>query len=166
MKTLFQRPDRLKQPLDVLVPVFNSARYRNRWKHYEDFITMAERTSVRLWTVEIAFGGREFAVTRNGNPRHLRLRTSSELWHKERSQNLLLQYALSQQPDIKYIAFVDPDITFIRHDWADETLHALQHYDVVQMWREAYDLDDNGHIIQQHRSEEQTAELQSRFGIS
>jgi hypothetical protein len=157
MQTFFQRPDRLEQPLDVIIPVFNSARYRTRWKHYQDFVSMAERAAnaVRIWTVEIAFGDRAFALNSQPstlNHRVLRLRTSAELWHKERSQNLLLQYLLSQQPDAEYIAFVDPDITFVRHDWADETRHALQHYDVVQMWREAYDLDPSGGVMHRHRS--------------
>lgn len=115
---------------------------------------MAERAgkAVRLWTAEIAFGDREFSITGLSNPRHLQLRTSHELWHKERSQNLLLQRVLSQHAEAEYIAFVDADISFIRHDWADETRHALQHYDVVQMWREAYDLDYHGNVIQKHVS--------------
>ena len=29
---------------------------------------------------------------------------------------------------------------FRRDDWAMATLHALQHYDVVQPWSDAYDL--------------------------
>jgi len=154
VKTLFQRPDKLDAPLDVIVTVFNSARYRSRWKHYEDFISMAERAgkAVRLWTVEVAFGDRAFAVTDRRNRRHLQLRTNSEIWHKERSQNLMLARVVTEHPDSAYIAFIDADITFARHDWADETRHALQHFSVVQMWQEAHDLDAAGNIIQQHAS--------------
>jgi hypothetical protein len=152
--TLFQRPDRVAQPLDVILTVFNSARFRTRWKHYQDFVSMAERagSAVRLWTVEVAFGERAFAVTEKGNPRHLQLRTNCEIWHKERSQNIMLSRVVTEHPDCKYIAFADADITFARHDWADETLHALQHHSVVQMWSEAYDLDANGNIIHSHKS--------------
>src|SRR5947208_17055710 len=107
IRTAFQRPDILSQPLDVLVTVFNSARYRTRWKHYEDFISMAEAagSAVRVWTVEVAFGEREFAVTDPCNERHLQLRTSTELWHKERSQNLLVQRVIARHPHAEYFAF-------------------------------------------------------------
>lgn len=153
-RTMFQRPDYLSYPLDVIITVFNSARYRTRWKHYEDFVSHCNLVgdSVRLWVVEVAFGDREFVVTSPTNERHLQLRTDSELWHKERSQNLLVQRIVQRHPRARWFAFVDPDISFIRHDWADETRHALQHYDVVQMWKEGYDLDKDGHIIQEHRS--------------
>jgi hypothetical protein len=152
IRTVFQRPDAITQPLDVIVTCFNSARYRTRWKHYEDFMSMAEAagSAVRVWTVEIAFGDREFAITDPHNERHLQLRTSSELWHKERSQNLLVQRVIARHPHAEYFAFVDADISFIRHDWADEARHALQHYDVVQMWQEAYDLDASGSVIHRH----------------
>lgn len=153
-RTMFQRPDRITQPLDVLLTVFNNARWRTRWKHYEDFVSHAEcaGAAVRVWTVEVIFGAREAAVTDPSNPRHLQLYTSTELWHKERSQNLLVRHVLAQHPDAEYFAFVDADVTFARHDWADETRHALQHFDVVQMWRDAYDLDHAGNIIQRHKS--------------
>jgi hypothetical protein len=154
MPTAFQRPDRITQPLDVLVTVFNSARYRTRWKHYEDFVRMCDAagSAVRLWTAEIAFGAREFAVTDPRNERHLQLRTDTELWHKERSLNLLLHRVIARHPHAEYFAFIDADVSFVRQDWADEARHALQHYDVVQMWREAYDLNAHGDLIQKHQS--------------
>jgi hypothetical protein len=154
MPTMFQRPDRITQPLDVILTVFNNARWRSRWKLYEDFVRHAEASgdAVRIWTVEVIFGAREAAVTDPANPRHLQLYTTSELWHKERSQNLLVQRVIQQHPDAEYFAFIDADVTFTRHDWADETRQALQHYDVVQMWRDAYDLDAQGNVTQKHKS--------------
>lgn len=64
----------------------------------------------------------------------------------------MLARVVTQEPEARYIAFVDADVTFSRADWADETRHALQHYAVVQMWGEAYDLDADGHILQSHDS--------------
>ncbi len=151
--TMFQRPDRITEPLDVILTVFNNARWRSRWKLYEDFVRHAESAgdAVRIWTVEVVFGAREAAVTDPANPRHLRLHTSTELWHKERSQALLVQKVIAQHPSAQYFAFIDADVTFARADWADETRHALQHYDVVQMWHDAYDLDSQGNVLQHHR---------------
>ena len=41
---------------------------------------------------------------------------------------------------------------FRRPDWAEATVRALQHYDVVQPWSDAYDLGPNGEHLAHHRS--------------
>jgi len=147
--TFFQRPDQLHKPLYVLTSVFNATRYRSRWKLYQDFVKMVEESGSILLTVEVAFGQRDFAVTEPNNPHHLQLRTSSEVWHKENALNLLMH----RLPlDAEYIAFVDADVHFSRSDWSDETLHQLQHFDVVQMWSEAEDLGPNFEGLQKHHS--------------
>lgn len=142
--TLFSRPDRLHQPLYVIAPVYNSQRFRSRWRLYEDFAKHVECAGAILYTVEIAFGNRDFAVTQPGNPRHLQLRTQSELWLKEAAVNLMVQRLPASW---KYVAWVDADFQFVRGDWADETIHQLQHYDIVQMYSSFQDLtpDHNPH---------------------
>jgi hypothetical protein len=148
-RTFFQRPDQLHKPLYVLTSVFNATRYRSRWKLYQDFVKMVAESGSPLYTVEVAFGQRDFAVTEAGNPRHLQLRTSSELWHKENALNQLTHLL---PIDAEYIAFMDADTQPVRSDWADETLHQLQHFPVVQMWSEAEDLGPNFEGIQKHHS--------------
>lgn len=149
-KTHFQRPDRLNQTLYVLTTVFNSARYRTRWKHYGNFARMVSHyPDVEHYTVELAFGDREFAVTDSRNPRHLQLRTNCELWHKERSLNLLAQRL---PHDWRKLAVIDADVFSTRPDWFDETKHALEHYSVVQMWSQAHDLNHSGETIGEHKS--------------
>jgi hypothetical protein len=132
VKTLFQRPDRLSDPLYVVCVVFNSPRFRTRWRLYEDFALHVSRAPTAiLYTVEVAFGDRAFAVTQAGHPRHIQLRTPHELWLKENAINL----GVARLPaDWKYVAWVDADLAFVRDDWADETVHQLQHYAVVQMF--------------------------------
>jgi hypothetical protein len=148
--TLFQRPDRLRETLHVVTTVFNSARYRTRWKHYADFARMVgNHPGVELWTVEVAYGDREFAVTQPDNPHHLQLRTTTELWHKERSLNLLVQRL---PHDWKKVAVVDADVFSVRPDWFDETKHALERFQVVQMWSQAHDLSNHYETINEHRS--------------
>lgn len=148
--TFFQRPDKLHEKLYVLTTVFNSARYRTRWKHYSNFARMIHNhPGVELYTVEIAFGNRDFAITHSSNPRHLQLRTNSELWHKERSLNLLAQKLPS---DWTKLAIIDADVYGVKPDWFDDTKHALEHYDVVQMWSRAHDLSPDGEIMNEHKS--------------
>jgi hypothetical protein len=42
---------------------------------------------------------------------------------------------------------VDADVQFARSDWAQETLHQLQHYHVVQMWSMCQDLSPGHEVI-------------------
>ncbi len=98
---------------------------------------MVEEAGAILYTVEIAFGDRAFSVTSATNPHHLQLRTSSELWYKENAINL----GVARLPaDWQRVAWVDSDVTFARDDWANETLHRLQHYDFIQMWSQFQDM--------------------------
>ena len=146
---LFQRPDQVPSELVVVTPIFNPLGYRSRWKLYEDFKYMVERAGVKLMTVEVAFANREFAVTKPGDPWNLQLRTNSELWLKENLINL----AVARIPqDWSYVAWVDADIAFARHDWANETIRKLQHHPVVQMWSQATDLTPDYETLQGHRS--------------
>jgi hypothetical protein len=149
LPTLFARPDKLHDPLYVVAPVINSSRFRTRWKHYEDFAKHCAEAGAILYTVEVAFGDRDFAVTDPTNPRHIQLRTCHELWLKERAINI----GVSRLPcHWKYVAWIDPDCMFHRHDWANETLHKLQHHPIVQMWSHLIDVTDHYEIHRQLRS--------------
>ncbi len=152
---MFERPDRVlspcggHEPLYVITSVFNSVRYKSRWKLFCDFERMVEASGAQLWVVEVAFADREFAVTQADNPQHLQLRTNSELWHKESALQLLIQRL---PPIAKYIAWVDADVSFARGDWANEIVHALQHYDVVQPWTEAVDMSPKYEMLDTFKS--------------
>lgn len=146
---MFERKDQVNEPLYVLTSLFNPMRFRSRWKLYEDFVKMCECAGVVLYVAEVAYGDRAFVFTNPHDPHHLQLRTTEDLWFKENSLKLLLQRV---PLSAKYIAWIDADIDFGRKDWANETIHALQRYDVVQMWSKAYDLDSDHEIIQEHHS--------------
>jgi hypothetical protein len=136
-RTFFQRPDRVADPLYVVCPIFNAVRYRSRWKLYQDFEKRCAEAGALLYTVEAAFGNRDHSITDAENPRHVRVRVAHELWLKEN----LINIGISRLPaDWKYVAWIDGDVQFARNDWANETIHALQHHPVVQMWTEGADL--------------------------
>ena len=140
----FPRPASIQQrgvsTLDVCTMISNPVRYASRYRLFQGFKAQNESPHIRHWTVEIAYGNRPFAVTDAGNPRHLQLRTSSELWHKENALNLLFAHVLRSVPDAEYFAWVDADVTFARPDWAYETIQQLHHYQVVQMFSHCLDL--------------------------
>lgn len=147
---MFQRPDRIDNTLYIVSVVFNPVRYRSRWRLYQDFAKHVEETGkAKLLTVEIAHGEREFTVTEPGERWHLQLRTQHEIWHKERAINLGVQRLPA---DWRYVAWVDADVQFARGDWADEALHALQSWPVVQLWSEASDMSAGHEIVQTHKS--------------
>lgn len=133
--------------LYVVTPIINPCRYQSRYKLYQDFCKMVADAGAILFTVEVAFGNRPFVVTEEGNPRHVQLRTWSELWHKENQINLGIQ-RLPQ--DWEYVAWIDADVSFARPDWVRETIHQLQHYHVVQMFSVAHDLGPNHDAFQKH----------------
>ncbi len=127
-------------PLIVLTMVSNPCRYRSRYKLYREFEQYVAASGAELFTVEMAFGERPFEVTSSGNERHVQLRHSDEMWHKENAINVGLSALSRSRPDWKYVAWIDSDVTFGRPDWAVETVHQLQHYSVVQMFSRATDL--------------------------
>lgn len=140
---LFHRQDRVNDTLYVIVPVFNPQRYRSRWKLYKDFEHyVLSNDEAHLVTVECSFGCRSDVIEEHPSPKHtvIRLQTTSEIWHKEAMMNI----AISRLPrDWKYVATVDGDVQFMRPDWVGETIQQLQHYNIVQMFEVAMDLDSN-----------------------
>ncbi len=134
-------------PLHVITVISNPVRYRSRYALYQNFKKHVACSGATLWTVEVAFGDRPFEVTEAGNPFHLQLRTFDEIWQKEAALDLLIQ----RLPlDWQYVSILDADISFNRSDWIEETVHLLQHYEVVQMFSHAVDLDPNYDIIKSH----------------
>lgn len=144
-RTLFGRPDRLHDPLYVVTTIFNATRYRSRWRLYEDFQKHCAEAGAKLITVEVAFGARDFAVTQADDPYDIQLRTDSEIWFKENCLNIGAQRAAMM--GAKYIAWIDADTHFARGDWANETLHQLQHFNFVQMWSQYQDLTPDHELI-------------------
>ncbi|MGC2648232.1 MAG: hypothetical protein WA261_18255, partial [Candidatus Sulfotelmatobacter sp.] len=126
--------------LHVVTMLENPLRWRSRYWNYWMFERECAAAGAILYTAEVAFGGRQFEVTKAENPRHLQLRTNHEIWHKENALNLLIQRLPAEA---KYVAWIDADVKFSRPDWAQETLQLLQHYDVLQMFSHAQDVGPN-----------------------
>jgi hypothetical protein len=132
-------PDKLY----VIAVLENPLRWRTRYANYWDFQKHVCDAGAILVTVELAMGGRPFEVTTPDNPFHVQLRTRDEMFHKENLGNI---GAWRLPLRVRYIAFIDTDMIFTRPDWAQETLHQLQHYDVVQMFS-SYSDQDSGHQV-------------------
>jgi hypothetical protein len=132
--------------LYVVTMLENPLRWRSRYWNYWMFERECEAAGALLYTVEVAFGDRHFEITEPGNPRHLQLRTRSELWHKENALNLLINRLPAEAA---YIAWIDADIKFQRPDWAQETMQLLQHFDFLQMFSYAQDMNPDYEPVNQ-----------------
>jgi hypothetical protein len=124
-------------PLYVVTPIVNPSRYQSRYQLYKAIEKYVTDAGAVLITVEAAYGDRPFEITDAACPRHVQVRTSHEVWHKENLINL----GVARLPaDWRYMAWIDADVQFSRPDIVAETIQQLQHYSVVQMFSHATDL--------------------------
>ena len=104
--------------LYAITTVYNPAGYESRFRLYREFAKRIEKSGVALYTVELATGDQDFAVTDAEDPRHIRLRSPHTLWYKEN----LINIAIARLPrDWEYVAWLDADIQFLRPDWVTQT---------------------------------------------
>ncbi len=134
--------------LHVCTAIINPYRFRSRYDLFRAFEHRADTGNAILHVGEVAFGGRHFEVTDSNNPHHLQLRTHmQEVWQKENVLNLVIANALRLYPDAQYFAWIDADVQFSRPDWAQEALHQLQHYHVIQLFSMCQDLANNHEVL-------------------
>src|SRR6185312_117041 len=135
------------EKLHVVTPVFNSCRYKSRYKLYNDFENrLLKNPNVVLHTIEASFGDRPHEITDPYHPNHIQVITNQEFFCKENLINICILRSVPSEAN--YIAWIDADVNWVRDDWAEETVHQLQHFDVVQMFSQVHDLGPNHEIIQ------------------
>ncbi len=129
----------------VVTAISNTCRYERRPRLYHRFRDMCESAGVKLITVELAFGQRDFHLTSHQNHLHLQVRSHEEFWHKENLLNLGIAHGRRIFPHADSVAWIDADCRPARmpRDWFEETWHELQHYKIVQMWETLQPLDYN-----------------------
>lgn len=119
-------------------------------KPHDNFRTFAARmlgAGVTLTIIECAYGDEDHRCEIPG-ARHIAVRAKTRVWNKEN----LLNIGVHRTPEARYIGWFDTDVIFRRPDWVMATLRALQHYDFIQPWSDAYDLGPRDEHIQHHRS--------------
>jgi hypothetical protein len=135
--------------LHVVTAIANPIRWESRIRLYREFERHMLASGVHLTTVECAYGDRPFELAGDPRVNHVPVRARSLVWTKEN----LLNIGISRLPqDWKYVAWIDADIAFRRANWAADTVHALQQYDIVQPWTDCYDLGPRDEHLQAHRS--------------
>ena len=133
--------------LHVFTARSNPLHWRAPQQNYLKFVEGMKRAGVTLTVIECAYGEEDYACE-IAEVRHIALRAKTRVWNKEN----LLNLGIHRTPEAKYLAWIDSDVIFRRHDWPLATLHALQHYDVIQPWSDALDLGPHDEIMQHHKS--------------
>lgn len=135
----------------TILVVSNTQRYRSRYALFERCEKHIAKGSNYV-IVEHALGDRphEMSALPDGlnrtpqSPIVVHVRSRDELWHKENLINIGIR---ALPPSWEYCAWIDADVQFARPDWAEETVHQLQHFDVVQMFASAIDLGPEGQTL-------------------
>lgn len=134
--------------LHVVAVYFNPMRWQSRKALEMAFEQHMLDSGVSLTTVECAYGERPFELPVTAGINRVQVRAKTLAWNKENLMNI----GISRIPQAKYICCADADITFRSANWAAETVHALQHFEVVQPWVTAYDLGPKDEHVQTHKS--------------
>lgn len=136
----------------VIAVVSNPRRFETRYRLFRKFHEYVSGFTPNVIVVESAFGERDFEITTDNYVKHVRLRTFEEVWHKENMINLGIQRIGQIDPRWEYVAWIDGDIEFVNRDWVSETVHQLQHYQVVQMFQNAVDLGPKNETFETYKS--------------
>lgn len=131
--------------LHVVAVFFNHYRSKNLLLNFQRFAAHMKDLGVTLYIVEAVLNDSDFEVTEASNPYHIQKRVKYELFRKENLQNIGVHRAIELHSDeVKYLAMIDADITFVNPNIVEDTIAQLQRHKVVQMWSTAFDLDPNG----------------------
>lgn len=140
--------------LHVIAVVNNPLMFKSRYRNYDIFSEDIEKKGANLWTLDLQTGARPHVITSNSKAKHIQLWTSSlpgELWHKESLINRLMHDIIRDYPDCRYIAWIDADCKF-EAGALEKTVHALQRWDVVQMWSHMVDFGPKDEIVNDYVS--------------
>jgi len=119
--------------LHVIGVITNPVRWQTRIALFRAWVKeMLSTPNVKLYVVEATYKDRkpECSPLPGENYSYLNVVTQSEIWLKENLINLGESRLLPN--DWKYMAWVDCDVHFRDPNWALNTIHQLQHYNILQ----------------------------------
>jgi len=153
IKEAIQNNDQIEEKLHVIAVISNPCLFAKRYILMKEFIERIERDEpdVILYIVELCYEKQNFIITKKNNSRHLQLRTTTPLWHKENIINLGVKHLLPSS--WKAFAWIDADLEFESATWAKDTLKILNGCkDIVQIFSHCIDMDNNENTMKIHTS--------------
>lgn len=131
--------DPIDDTLHVIAVTSNPCQFARRYILAREFLSrMEQEANVKVYVVELAYRDQQFYVTDKKNPRHLQIRGTIPLWHKENMINIGVKLLPSNW---KAMAWIDADVEFENVNWAMDTLKVLNGCrDVIQLFSHAVDM--------------------------
>ena len=145
------------EELCILTVYFNASKNERRKKLHIDFIKRFKQfAGIKIITIECAFDDDPFELIDNKRDSELiRIRAHSKIWLKENLLNIALKKLFKNKSFRKYcryVAWIDDDIEFVENDWVSKLRESLQKFQIVQLFKEALFLDNNGNVLEKHTS--------------
>jgi hypothetical protein len=142
IKNILSTTDTIDDFLHVICVISNPCNYKKRYKLAKEFICRMEKEeNIILYVCELIYDNinTDFQVTDISNCRHLQLKISIPLWHKENMINIAIKKLLPST--WKAVAWVDADIEFQSNTWSLDTLKLLNGtFNTVQLFSHCEDL--------------------------
>ena len=141
IKQAIMNNEPLSNKLHIIAVISNPCQFARRYILAREFIARMEfEENVILYIVELAYGNQKYYLTEKNNKRHLQLRGTVPLWHKENMINIGVKKLLPKT--WKAMAWIDADIEFENTSWALDALKVLNgSRDIVQLFSHAVDMD-------------------------
>lgn len=153
---IHQHEVREENVIHVIGVCSNPARYHSRMRLAREWIeAMLNTKNVKLTVVEAAFGDRKHELIKEhfaGDFHKIDVRINSHAWIKESMMSLAARRIVSIFPKSRYFGWFDMDVFFNDPNWAQETIHQLQYFEVVQPWSDAIDMGVQGNILRHFKS--------------
>jgi hypothetical protein len=132
--------DPLEENLHVIMVISNPCQFASRYILAKEFIyRMNRENNVILYVVELVYGDQQYHVTVPSNPKHLQLKATHPLWHKENMINMGVRLLPANW---KAFAWIDADIEFESPTFALDALKILNGCsDVIQLFSHCLDMD-------------------------
>lgn len=122
----------------AMTSYYNPMRYKRRLTTYRTF---REKLGIPLVTVELSYDG-HFDLTKNDADILVQISGGAVVWQKERLLNLAIK---SVPPNVRNIAWLDCDVIFERSDWMDEAEKKLEAFNIIQLFSDIVDLNQEEH---------------------
>lgn len=129
------------QSLAVVTCFYNPEGYETPLANYLSFRKHMADCGVDTYSIELVYGDEE---PQTNSEMTIRGTDRNKLWQKERLLNILIRDGVPDKYDA--IAWVDADLTFMTKDWHKQALDLLEHYAIVQLFTDPYEVKPNGYL--------------------
>ena len=139
--------------LYIVLPFFNYCFFQRRKELFTQFIRhISSKPNIKVVVVEAIEYGEKGQLNVNDVGQclfHISVETQHRIWLKENLINIGISYL---PKNWKYVAWIDADLGFLNPSWVQDTIDALNKYDVIQLFHTCANLGPEGEIMKIDKS--------------